>query len=244
MMDKPADTAAPIHTLLAKRWSPRAFDPHRPVAPQQVTALMEAARWAPSCFGDEPWRMVICDRFEDNAAWHAALLCLTEKNQQWAQHAPLLILVAAATHFQNDKPNRWGQYDTGAASENLCLQAAAMGLAAHQMGGFDAQRVGGALGIPEGFTAMAFIAVGYAGAMGNLDEDQRQKETGPRRRAPLGTRFFRGRWGVPAACGTEASPPDDRRSGESVPSQPPGGATSQRSAPAKVERDKTAPQQP
>jgi nitroreductase len=64
---KPATTRAPIHDLLAARWSPRAFDPERDVTREQITALVEAARWAPSCFGDEPWRFLVWHRTTDEA---------------------------------------------------------------------------------------------------------------------------------------------------------------------------------
>lgn len=197
-MEKPAITSVPIHELLARRWSPRALDPNRHLTQEQIMALCEAARWAPSCFGDQPWRIVVCARQTDPGAWQSALACLAEKNQSWARHAPVLMLVAAASTFsRNGKPNRWGQYDTGAASENLCLQAAALGLAAHQMGGFDAANVAQALGIPEDFTCMAMIAVGYLGDETRLPEDLRETEVSPRARAALGERFFAGRWGQP-----------------------------------------------
>lgn len=197
-MDKPAMTQVPIHELLARRWSPRAFDPARNLSREQITALCEAARWAPSCFGDEPWRFVLCDRASDEAAWRAALGCLTEKNQRWAQHAPLLVAVSAAERFaHNAKPNRWGQYDSGAAAENLCLQATALGLSAHQMGGFDAAKVRESLGVPPDYHCMAMVAVGYQAPAETLAEEFREAEAAARRRQPLGSRFFAGRWERP-----------------------------------------------
>ena len=59
MLNKPAVTGPPIHDLLASRWSPRAFDAAKGVSRDQALALVEAARWAPSCFGDEPWRVIV-----------------------------------------------------------------------------------------------------------------------------------------------------------------------------------------
>ena len=108
---------------------------------------------------------------------------------------------------QNEKANRWAQYDTGAASENICLQATALGLVAHQMGGFDAAAVREVLGVPSGFFPMAVIAVGYRGNSDHLHPDFRAAETGPRHRDELGTHFFLGRWGtgrpgVPRRSGT------------------------------------------
>jgi hypothetical protein len=46
-MEKPADVTYPIHALLQRRWSPRAFA-DRMVEPDKLQSLFEAARWAPS----------------------------------------------------------------------------------------------------------------------------------------------------------------------------------------------------
>jgi len=195
-MEKIAQTEAPIHELIARRWSPRAIDPDRAVPHDHLLSLLEAARWAPSCFGDEPWHFLVCDREADRGAWDAALSCLTEKNQSWARRAPLLIVaVAAAAFHATGKPNRWGQYDTGAASENLCLQATALGLAVHQMGGFDVDRARRSFGIPEEYTPMAFIAVGFPGDPAVLQESLRERELAERERRPLAETCFAGRWG-------------------------------------------------
>ncbi len=197
-MEKLAETQVAVHELIARRWSPRAFDASRPVIREQLLALLEAARWAPSCFGDEPWRYVVCDKAADPQAWQLALGCLAEKNQLWAKNAPVLIIAVAASHFsRNDKPNRWGQYDTGAASENLCLQAVALGLAAHQMGGFDAARASEAFAIPADYTCMSVIAVGHQAPADAAPEEFRAAELGARSRQPLGSHFYSGRWSVP-----------------------------------------------
>ena len=198
---KPATTRVPIHDLLAARWSPRAFDPTRTVTREQITALIEAARWAPSCFGDEPWRFLVWDRATDEAGWQRAFDCLSPGNQGWVKNVPLLFAAVASPAFDhNGKPNRWAQYDTGAASENLVLQAIVLGLAAHQMGGFDADKLRTEFGIPEGCTPLAMIAVGYQAAPALLaDDQQRAKELAPRARKPHETRFFAGKWGVPVA---------------------------------------------
>jgi nitroreductase len=194
--DKRAATAVPVHDLIARRWSPRAYDRDRPVTREQVLALLEAARWAPSCFGDEPWRFLVWDRVRDEAAWRRAFDCLGEGNRKWVINAPLLLAAIANTAFDhNGKPNRWAQYDTGAASENLCLQACALGLAAHQMGGFDAGKLKQEFAIPEGYTPMAMIAVGHPASAEILEPDHRERELGPRRRKPMETRFFEGAWG-------------------------------------------------
>ncbi len=51
----------PVHELLVRRWSPYAFDP-RPVPPEDLRALFEAARWAPSSYNEQPWSYVVALR--------------------------------------------------------------------------------------------------------------------------------------------------------------------------------------
>ncbi|MBC7944648.1 MAG: nitroreductase family protein [Burkholderiales bacterium] len=196
--DKTASTSVAIDALIAKRWSPRAFDHAKPVSHAQLISLFEAARWAPSCFGDEPWRYIAWDRGRDEAGWQKAFACLSPGNQQWVKNAPLLLASIAGSEFsQSGKPNRWAQHDTGAASENLVLQAASLGLAAHQMGGFDKEKLIAAFGIPSGFTPMAMIAIGYQASPDLLPPDYKARELASRTRKSLGEKFFEGEWGAP-----------------------------------------------
>ncbi len=198
MQTKTASTQIDIHDIIARRWSCRAFDASKPVSREQIVSLLEAARWAPSCFGDEPWRFIVWDKNSDAAAWQKAFDCLGEWNQNWVKNAPVLMLTTANSLFRkNGNPNRWGQYDTGAAAENLCLQAVASGLMAHQMGGFDEEKTRSAFNIPKEFALMAMIAVGYQGEPEILNEELKELELAARARTPLGAHFFEGGWGVP-----------------------------------------------
>lgn len=183
---------------MARRWSPRAFDNNRPVSHEQIKSLLEAARWAPSCNGDEPWRYLLWDRKRDPAGWQKAFECLAGGNQIWVKNAPLLMASIAGSQFaHNGKPNRWAQHDTGASSMSLVLQAVALGLAAHQMGGFDADKLREKFAIPAGYTPMAMIAVGYQVDADILEGEIKERELAPRARKPLGEKFFEGTWGVP-----------------------------------------------
>ncbi len=195
-MDKPPPTTRPILEILARRWSGRAIDPGKPVDPDTVMTLLEAARWAPSSYNEQPWRFLVFDG-QDSAALEQARSCLAAGNS-WAKRAPLLLLSVSSERWQKDgSPNRHAQHDVGLASENLALQATALGLAVHFMAGFDADQARELFSIPEGFTPMAMIAVGYPGNAEELPEKLRDRELAPRRRRPLSEIAFAGRWNQP-----------------------------------------------
>lgn len=198
MFEKKAITQTEITDLLAKRWSGRAYDAQRRVRREDLIKLLEAARWAPSCFGDQPWRYLVWDRHRDEAQWRRAADCLSEGNRAWATAAPVLMAACADSRFlANDKPNRWGEYDTGAASMSLCVQATALDLMVHQMGGFDAEALRAQFAIPQRFTPMAMIAVGYQVSRDAVPEALEERELAARARRPLGSCFFEGAWERP-----------------------------------------------
>ena len=195
-MDKPADTQYPIHDLLRHRWSPRAFD-DRPIEPEKLRSLFEAARWAPSSNNGQPWRFIAATK-EHKTEYDRLFNCLVEGNQKWAYRAPVLILSVASLNFEDDaKPNRHAFHDTGMAVENLVLQATALGLAAHQMAGFDVEKARADLQIPLGYEPVAMIAVGYPGDLASLPDRLREREQQPRSRQPISEWTFSGQWGTP-----------------------------------------------
>jgi nitroreductase len=202
MYEKPAETSVPIHELLARRWSGRAFDPELPVDREQIVSLCEAARWAPSCYGEEPWRYIIWDKNTDEESWQRAFNCLGEFNQAWVKNAPVLMVSIADTIFKrNKKPNRYGQYDTGASAISILLQAISLGLMAHEMGGFDKDKLREEFGIPERYDVMAMIAVGHPTDPEILEGQLKKTELAPRQRMPLSENFFDREWGNPLLTG-------------------------------------------
>ena len=122
---KAAVTDYPIHELLSQRWSPYVFD-SRSVPKADLLSLFEAARWAPSSFNEQPWRYIVTSQ-EDPERLKEAQSVLSPGNA-CATKAPVLICtVAQLTFARNGKPNRHAFHDVGAASENLLLQATALG---------------------------------------------------------------------------------------------------------------------
>jgi nitroreductase len=196
-MEKPAQTKYPIEDLIARRWSPRAFE-ERQVEPDKLKSLFEAARWAPSSSNEQPWRFLAATR-DNQSDYDKLFSCLSEGNSKWVFRAPVLMLSVASLFFEDDgKPNRHALHDTGMAVENLVLQATALGLQAHQMAGYDVEKARRECQIPSGFEPVAMIAIGYPGDPAILPDSLRDREVKPRERQPIGDFVFSANWGRPS----------------------------------------------
>jgi nitroreductase len=205
MMEPTGRAHGQILDLLAKRRSPLAFSPRR-VEGEKLLALFEAARWAPSSYNAQPWSFLLATQ-DQPAEFQRALHCLVEANRQWAQHAPVLILSVAKLHFAaSGGPNRHAFYDVGQAAAHLSVQATALGLYVHQMGGFDVEKARAVFSLPEGYEPVAMMAVGYLGDRDALPEALRQRELAPRTRKPLEEFVFTGRWGRASTLVTGQAP--------------------------------------
>lgn len=170
----------PIHDLLARRWSSRRFAT-TPLSQVQVDSLIEAARWAPSYGNRQPTRYVVVRDPAVLASLHEALT----RGNAYAKAAPVLIaLCGDPDNGQIVNGKQYYLLDAGLALENLLLQAVAMGLHAHPMGGFDEAVVRSVLGIPEQVRVLALVAVGYFGRFEDLDERSRERELRVRTRQP------------------------------------------------------------
>jgi nitroreductase len=196
-MEKIAETQVPIHELIRRRWSPRAFS-DQPVDRDKLLSLFEAARWAASSSNEQPWAFLVATQ-QDPKNFEAMVGVLVEFNRTWADKAPVLILTLAHTQFEKDgKPNRHGFYDLGQAAATLSLQATALGLTAHQMAGFNLEAARERFAVPAGWEPVSVIALGYQGDPDSLTEKLRQREVAQRHRKPLETFIFSGAWGHPA----------------------------------------------
>jgi nitroreductase len=190
---KPAETSVPIHDLIRHRWSPRAFDP-RPVEPERLRTLFEAARWAPSSYNAQPWYFIVGTK-DDPENYNRVLETFVEFNQGWAKQAPVLALSVAKLTFDDGKPNRHAFHDVGQAAANLTIQAEALGLSVHQMAGIEPEKARKLFHIPADYEAVAGIALGYAGDPSSLGDEMRKRELAPRQRKPLDSFVFTGEWG-------------------------------------------------
>lgn len=162
-----------IMTEMKERWSPRAFS-DKAVSEEDLMALLEAARYAPSCNNEQPWRFIVAADEEKLTRMREAL---DFGNQKWANRAPVLILFAAEKEFVNKgSNNRWNQFDAGTAWGYLSLEAQRRGLVTHGMGGFSVEKAREAFNIPVRFDIIAIIAVGYYGNKDQLSEYNKNRE--------------------------------------------------------------------
>ena len=193
-MQVQTEKTAAMHELLEKRWSPVAFSP-RAVEAEKLRSVLEAARWAPSSFNEQPWVFLVSTK-DDREAYERLLGLLVEGNRVWAQFAPVLMLSVAKLNFAlNGKPNRHALHDVGAAAAYLTMQATALGLYVHQMAGYDVERARREFSIPAGYEPAAAIALGYLGDDAALPEKLRGRSPLKRNRKPLSEFVFSGQWG-------------------------------------------------
>jgi nitroreductase len=181
------------------RWSARSFA-EREVSPDDLRRVFEAARWTASSRNEQPWRFLVGTR--NSLTYKKIFSTLAESNQRWAAAAPVLILGVASTRFtHNGSTNAYALYDLGAAASYLTLQAAALGLTSHQMGGYDQAAARQAFDIPEAYALGAVIALGYQGEPANLiDPHYLELETTPRARKSF-SEFVLSAWGEPVNLG-------------------------------------------
>jgi nitroreductase len=183
----------PIAPLLVDRWSPRSMT-GEPLVDEELFALFEAARWAPSSFNCQLWRFIIARR-QNPEEFEKFYSLLTPGNQVWTKNAGALVVVASRTRFEyNDKPSITHAFDAGAAWENLALEATRRELVAHAMQGFDYERAKTELSIPDDFDVNAMIAIGRRASAENLSEKYRSMER-PSPRRPLHEIVFEGVFG-------------------------------------------------
>jgi len=196
-IEKPAKTETPIHDLIGRRWSPRAFA-DRPVEPEKLLSVLEAARWAPSSRNEQPWAYLLATR-EDAKNFQDLVSVLMSANSAWADKAPVLIMTLAHTQWTKEgTPNRLGIHDLGLATSNMVTQATSLGISTHQMGGFDVEAARKLFQVPAGWDPVSVIAMGYPGEADTLSDQLREREMAQRQRKPLGEFVFSGTWGHPA----------------------------------------------
>jgi len=180
-----------INDIFLKRYSPRALSGEA-ISQEELMTLLEAARWAPSSYNAQPWRFIYAMR--DTPEFENMFSLLVEFNQSWCKNASALVTVVSRKNFEhNNKLSATHSFDSGAAWENLALQAQTMGLVAHGMEGFDYAMAKEKLGVPDDYSIEMMFAVGKHGKIEDLPENLRADET-PNDRKPLEEIIFEGKF--------------------------------------------------
>lgn len=171
--------------------SPLVFD-ERDVESDRLLALVEAARWAPSCSNSQSWNYVFVGK---KASTRSAFEEALTRGNAWAKKAPYLVAVAADPDL-DCKDNGLPFYAYDAALSVMCLvvEAEHLGLRVHQMAGWDEQKVRQALEYPSNFRVIVVFALGYEADIKSvwdtLDERTRGKLGRARERRPASDNFF------------------------------------------------------
>src|SRR4051794_33115749 len=199
MTQTPAPASPALHPLLAERWSPRAYDATHELGDEHLTALLEAARWAPSAVNRQPWRFLVGRRGDET--FKGVFDALLPGNQLWAGSASTLVVGLAATHDAAGEPMRHAAYELGLSIAQLTVQAHALGLHVHQMAGFSTEALNAEFDVPAGYEAYIVLAIGRMGDPEELPETLRLREQAVRERKPLPEIAYARRWGEPALAG-------------------------------------------
>jgi nitroreductase len=183
IIDNHAVTDHPIHDLLRKRWSARAFSSRR-VEKTKLFSILEAARWTPSSRNEQPWRYIIFTTDNPSRLLEAQSVLL--ESNSFAKQAPILICaITKKTYTDSLELNRLYFHDLGAANENMFLECFNQGLIMHEMGGFNVKLAKEIFNIPDDYEVGIMIAVGYQGTNDSLPEKFKVKNTKPRERKHL-----------------------------------------------------------
>ena len=183
-MRKPVESSEPIHPVLSERWSPRSFVPGAEITDADITALLEAARWAPSANNLQPWKFLVARHGDQNFEFISSIL--SGFNKEWAPKASAFIVAFAETLNDDGTTRKSALYDVGLAVGFLTLEAHHRGYSVHQMAGFEREALSAHFNIPDSTHPVVVIAVGKQAVSSELTSDTlREREESPRSRKSL-----------------------------------------------------------
>lgn len=168
--------------LLYSRKATRAIST-QPVEQEKIIAILEAARLAPSCMNNQPWRFLVLTQPEALEKGREAL----SAGNYWARTAPVLVFGYSRPDWdcRSSDERDYYLFDLGLAVENILLQATELGLVARPMAGFSPRKVKEAFGLPDEVKVVVAIAIGYEGDISILDEAKQATSRAPRERKSL-----------------------------------------------------------
>ena len=160
-----------VRTVLAVR----AYQ-DRPVPPETVRRIIEAAHLTASSMNRQPWHFIVVDDRDT-----IRRLAEVAKTGPYIAGAPLAIVVAL-------EESRFAESDAGRAVQSMVLAAWEQGLGSNWVGFHGLEAVKPILGIPDALDVLAIIPFGYpARAVGK----------GKKQRKPFSEVVHRERFGQP-----------------------------------------------
>lgn len=178
-----AKTSTPIHPVLSSRRSPRSFDESAAMTKEDLLAILEAARWAPSANNFQPWRFHVGVRGDE--VFQGLIETLIPFNASWAKRASTLVLTSYINQNEDGTPRAISGFDTGLAVSQLTFEAHSRGFVAHQMAGFDSEKAAETFGLPKNITPLVVIAIGKQGPVEQLEGVMLEREIATRERKDL-----------------------------------------------------------
>jgi len=180
-----------INEIFVNRWSPRAMSGEE-INKEELMNLFEAAKWAPSSYNNQPWRFIYA--LKNTRSWNELFDLLVDFNKSWCKNASALVVVISKKTFDhNGEHSITHSFDTGAAWENIALQASINGLVSHGMQAFDYAKAKKILEIPENYNVEIMIAIGKPGKKEDLPKELQEREI-PSGRKKINEIRFEGRF--------------------------------------------------
>jgi nitroreductase len=167
-------------TAIQKRCSLKTHTSGRRLEPENIEAVLEAARAAPSARNMQPWRFIVVQ--EEEKKEMLVNTALSEANVVAGQAAAVIVVCARPEDDISVDGKEYYLFDVGLAVENMLLAATDLGLVTHLLLRFDEQQVKKILNIPADYrvvivTPLAYPLEGsYEAASGERLSERTRKE--------------------------------------------------------------------
>lgn len=173
-----------VYRAIVSKRDTRRFS-ERPIAPETLDRLVNAARMAGSAKAAEPVRLILVSSQEQKD--RLAACGLFTPHVRTCQVAVVFVLVPEAGVVGAPFAIFRGPFDAGRAAQNLMLAAWEEGIASCPASMHHADQAAEVLGLPEGHVVANVITLGYPA-------EEADPTTGTRPRMPVETYVFKERW--------------------------------------------------
>lgn len=154
--------------LARKRQSDRAFDANRPIEPEKIARILEAAQLAPSACNAQPYRMIVVDEPELKNKVADTTSSKVLGMNHFTKQAPVhIVIVEENPNFTSGiggvvKDKHFPYIDIGIVAAHITLAAADEGLGSCILGWFDEKKLRSLLNIPARKRILLDVVVGYS----------------------------------------------------------------------------------